>query len=85
VTGIAVHVFWSKLYCHSYVLRWPADFATRCAVPGTGVTAKLTLFRAVSFFTAIPALWMIDSAGLGLARVTLRAHGPTYRDVDGSP
>jgi hypothetical protein len=44
VTGIAVHVFWSRLYCHSYALRWPADFATRCAVPGTGpgVTAKLT-------------------------------------------
>src|SRR3984885_15919711 len=36
VTGIAVRVFWSRLYCHSYALRWPADFATRCAVPGTG-------------------------------------------------
>jgi hypothetical protein len=69
VTGIAVHVFWSRLYCHSYALRWPADFATRCAVPGTGpgVTARSALFRAVSFFTAIPALWMIDSAELGLA------------------
>jgi hypothetical protein len=26
------------------------------------VTARSALFRAVSFFTAIPALWMIDSA-----------------------
>jgi hypothetical protein len=56
VTGIAVHVFGSRLYCHSYALRWPADFATRCAVPGTGPGV-----------TAIPALSMIDSTELGLA------------------
>jgi hypothetical protein len=31
-TGVAVHVFGSRLYGHSYALRWPADFATRCAV-----------------------------------------------------
>jgi hypothetical protein len=34
-TGIAVYVFGSRLYCRSYALRWPADFATRRAVRGT--------------------------------------------------
>jgi len=86
VTGTDVQVFWSRLYAHSYALRWPADLATRCAFPGTGpgVASRTALFRKVTFFTAIPVLWISDPPRSGWrgGTVSVTDAGQTTAETD---